>query len=220
MLDEVVLPGLPADAEILDLCCGTGQLTGILTERGYRVTGLDGSNEMLKYARENTPNVEFIHADVCDFTLPEKFDLVTCFFDSLNHVMTIRELGQVFRNVFSCLKSGGQFLFDLNLEAGYLDRWQGYNGIVEDDHVCLFPLEYEAVNRLAKFDAVIFRLIDGDWYRSEVHLAQKAYPVDEVRPALEKAGLTVTDLFEYQIQTGKKELKDDSPRVFFLCRKM
>lgn len=217
VLEEAVFPGMPAGAEILDACCGTGQLAGILAERGYRVTGLDGSGEMLKYAGENAPDVDLIHADVRAFSLPERFDLVTSFFDSLNHIMTLEELEQVFRNVRSCLKPGGQFLFDLNLEAGYLDHWKGYNGIVEDDHVCLFPMEYDAENQLAKFDAVIFRLIDGDWYRSEVHLTQRAYPVDDVCSTLEKAGFEVADVFDYSVQSGMQAVTDVSPRAFFLC---
>ena len=219
VLDEVILPALSSDAAILDLCCGTGQLAAILSDRGYRVTGIDGSEEMLKYARDNAPETGFIHADACEFSLPETFDLVTSFFDSLNHVMTLEELERVFRNVRSCLKPGGLFLFDFNLEAGYLDHWKGYNGIVEDDHVCVFPLEYDAQNRLARFDAVIFRLIEGCWYRSEVHLTQRAYTVDEVRAALERAGMAVTCLFAYDAAAGRQELSADSGRAFFLCRK-
>ena len=47
VLDRLVLPYLPARARILDLCCGTGQLARALSARGYQVTGLDGSKEML-----------------------------------------------------------------------------------------------------------------------------------------------------------------------------
>ncbi len=218
VLDEVVFPGLLEGAEILDVCCGTGQLAGILSERAYRVTGLDGSGEMLKYAQENAPDVGFIQADVRAFSLPERFDLATCFFDSLNHVLAIGELEQVFRNIHACLKPGGQFLFDLNLEAGYLDHWKGYNGIAEDDHVCLFPLEYDAENRLATFDAIIFRLIDGDWCRSEVHLVQRAYTVEEIRSVLGKAGFEIADVFEYSVQSGRQAVTAGSPRAFFLCK--
>ena len=47
---------LPDGAKILDLCCGTGQLAKVLTEKGYQVTGIDGSAEMLRYAKENAPD--------------------------------------------------------------------------------------------------------------------------------------------------------------------
>lgn len=70
VLEELVFDGIPENAAILDLCCGTGQLANILAERGYEVTGLDGSEEMLVFARKNAPGVEFIHNDASAFSLP------------------------------------------------------------------------------------------------------------------------------------------------------
>ena len=52
-------PIAPANKSLLDVCCGTGQLAVYFLERGYRVTGLDLSEHMLHYARENVaPYVE------------------------------------------------------------------------------------------------------------------------------------------------------------------
>ena len=58
VMEKILLPRLPDGARILDLCCGPGWLADVLSKRGYRVTGLDGSAEMLRYARENAPGVE------------------------------------------------------------------------------------------------------------------------------------------------------------------
>ena len=55
ILDSTVLGKLRKGARILDLCCGTGQLSAKLSALGYRVTGIDGSSSMLQYARENAP---------------------------------------------------------------------------------------------------------------------------------------------------------------------
>ncbi len=46
-------PFAAANKRVLDLCCGTGQLAGYFLERGYRVVGIDLSEHMLRYAREN-----------------------------------------------------------------------------------------------------------------------------------------------------------------------
>ncbi len=218
VLGELVLPEITAGASILDLCCGTGQLAVILSEEGYHVTGIDGSDEMLKYARENAPGVELICDDARTFNLPSSFNLVTSFFDSLNHVMTIEELASVFRNVYSCLREGGLFVFDLNLEPGFLAKWQGYYGIVEDDHVCLFLQSYDPEKRIARFDATMFRLTDY-WYRSDVTILEKCYSVEEIRDTLSAAGFTILDIFEYMLEKGRKELTADSGRAFFLCEK-
>lgn len=60
VLERWLLPYLPPRARILDLCCGTGQLAQALAQRGYLVTGIDGSEEMIRFARANAPDVEFL----------------------------------------------------------------------------------------------------------------------------------------------------------------
>jgi trans-aconitate methyltransferase len=67
----LILSELSTDACLLDLCCGAGHLTRALAGRGYRVTGLDGSAEMLRYARENAPSAEFIWTDARTFSSPQ-----------------------------------------------------------------------------------------------------------------------------------------------------
>ena len=76
-------------ARIIDLCCGTGQLAEVLVQKGYKVTGLDGSAKMLRYARRNAPAAKFILGDARTFNLPAKYDAVFSTFDSLNHIMTL-----------------------------------------------------------------------------------------------------------------------------------
>jgi predicted TPR repeat methyltransferase len=161
ILENLVLSKLPKHARILDLCCGTGQLTHQLKTLNYRITGVDGSPEMLSYARENAPGVEFLQADARSFKLQRKYHAVVSVFDSLNHIMTLKELKSVFSCSYVALHSGGYFMFDLNTEAGYLYEWNGDFTIVEDDHVCLVRNTYSATRHTATFDATIFRLRDG-----------------------------------------------------------
>src|SRR5271157_5236492 len=105
ILDNLVLTKLPKNARILDLCCGTGQMARELKTLGYRVTGIDGSPEMLSYARENAPGVEFLQADARSFQLPQKYNVVVSVFDSLNHIMSTRGLKSVFVQAYNALRS-------------------------------------------------------------------------------------------------------------------
>src|SRR5512147_2371170 len=59
LLDKVLLKLLPSGAPVLDLCCGDGRLAGVLAQRGFQVTGIDGSPAMLRFARENAPAARF-----------------------------------------------------------------------------------------------------------------------------------------------------------------
>jgi ubiquinone/menaquinone biosynthesis C-methylase UbiE len=81
-----------ANRSILDLCCGTGQLALYFLERGYRVTGIDLSEHMLQYARENASSyveegqARFVQADAADFDMDEPVGLAVSTFDALNHL--------------------------------------------------------------------------------------------------------------------------------------
>ena len=115
-----------ANKRVLDLCCGTGQLAEYFLEQGYRVVGIDLSEHMLRFARENalayivSGQAKFIEGDVTDFTLDEHFDLVVSTFDALNHLQSEQDLRKCFQCVFPL--SGGLFIFDLNTRVG-LSRW-------------------------------------------------------------------------------------------------
>jgi SAM-dependent methyltransferase len=219
ILDNLVLSKLPKNARILDLCCGTGQMARQLTNLGYRVTGVDGSPEMLGYARENAPGVEFLQADARSFTLPRKYPAVISVFDSLNHIMSTKELKSVFVHTYAALRSGGLFMFDLNTEAGYLFEWNGDFSIIEDDHVCVVRNTYNHLSGTADFDATIFRLQAGSWYRNDLVLYQKYHPAAKVKTALKSAGFTDIETYGFDWQSGIRALDKDARRAFFLCRK-
>lgn len=218
VLEKLTLPFIQPNADILDLCCGIGQLAQLLIEWGYRVTGLDGSEEMLRFARKNAPNAKFILDDARTFKLPAIYSLVISVFDSLNHIMAYEELTDAFLNVHAALQKDGLFLFDLNLEHGYIVNWNGFHGIVEDDHVCVFQMTYSPEEHTARFDATIFHSEDN-WRRSDFTLIQKCYSKSEVQLALETAGFVDINAYSYDKQLGWVDLTKESDRAFFLCRK-
>jgi len=218
ILESQVFPHIPPEADILDLCCGTGQLARLLTDRDYQVTGLDGSNEMLRYARENAPDTEFIHADARSFQLPGKYNAVISIFDSLNHIMESEELSCVFHNAYSALRSGGLFLFDMNMEAGYRSSWNDSYNIVEDDHVCIVSPSYFPEERVAHFNATIFYLENG-WHRSDFTLSQRCYSREDILSALSEAGFIEIRACASNLFSELIPLTDETERGFFICQK-
>src|SRR5579872_7118671 len=81
VLDRLLLKDLPRRAEVLDLCCGDGRVTKALVRRGFRMTGLDGSERMLSFAKQRLPRTEFLLADARTFRLAPRFDAVISVFD-------------------------------------------------------------------------------------------------------------------------------------------
>ncbi len=217
--DQLVAPEVPSEAAILDLCCGTGALTRVLAERGYRVTGLDGSAEMLRYARENVPDVDFILDDARTFVLEPRFDAVVSVFDSLNHILSLEEITAAFRCVYRSLKEPGLFMFDVNTAPGFTANWKGTFAIIEDDHVCVIANSYDAHARTARFEATLFRLDADGWRRTDFDLTQKAYGESELTGALNAAGFGSVSAFGFSREDGLHPLSAEDKRAFFFCRK-
>ena len=126
-----------AKGAILDVCCGTGYLAGLLTARGYRVTGIDASPEMIAHARENVPDAAFQVADASAFRVLGKFDGAVSTFDSLNHILSEEALQAAFQRTAAALKPGAPFAFDMLLESAYQTDWSDAFSLVRDDHVLL-----------------------------------------------------------------------------------
>jgi SAM-dependent methyltransferase len=215
VLHDLLLLRLPAHATILDLCCGSGHLAHLLTMKGYKITGVDGSQELLNFARRNAPKGVFILADARSFALPTRHDAAICMSDSLNHLLTLDELISAFQNVFSALREGGLFLFDLNMEHKYITTWSGQFALVEDDSVCVVRASYDPRTNVARFDATMFEN-DQEWRRSDVALFQTWYPEPEVRSALREVGFGVLATRYSDPKAVSAECTD---KVYFLCHK-
>jgi SAM-dependent methyltransferase len=213
VLDQLLLSELPAGARVLDVGCGTGQLAQALAARGYAVTGLDGSEEMLRFARENAPEAEFILGDARDFSVPPVYHAALSTYDSLNHLLSLEELTAAFRCVHRGLLSGGLFVFDLNMGEGYQARWRGSFGLVADDHACIVRSRYQPDQRLGRMDFTLFVLEDG-WRRSDFALTQRCYTEAEVRAALEAAGFA-----EVRAHDAQPCLSGEIGRMFFVGRR-
>ena len=99
-----------------DLGCGTGLFACYLNRRwGVPVFAVDRSPEMLRVALENcrVPRVCFLRQDIRELCLPSPVDLITANFDALNHVLSSRDLQDVFRRIRENLRPGGHLLFDI-----------------------------------------------------------------------------------------------------------
>lgn len=191
-----LIAGLDGRVRVLDLCCGTGQLAASLCATGNIVTGIDVSAEMLRFARENAPDARFVLGDARDFELSDQFDVVLSMFDSLNHVLAAGQLKRVFTRVHRVLKPGGVFVFDLNMEEGYRERWKGQFAIVEDDHLCVVRANYDERRRLGTFEAAMFREMLGHWRRSDVILRQRAYTASQILKLLHDSGFESVSVSE------------------------
>lgn len=214
-IEQVLLPRISVGARLLDLCCGTGQVAAALIARGYNVTGVDNSPEMLRYARRNASGAKFLLMDARSFSVPEPFDAVVSTFDSLNHFLTLEELALVFRQTRRALVPAGWFLFDMNVERGFLAHWRDYFAVVEENEVCVLRGEYDTERKLGRYDITMFRRRAGTWQRSDTTVSERCYRQKEIERELGRAGFREVLAFDAVADLG---LTDHTGRLFFLAR--
>jgi SAM-dependent methyltransferase len=189
ILERVWLTRVPGEARILDLCCGTGYLAGLLTAHGYSVTGVDESEEMIRLARAHAPEAEFHVAAATEFKLPGKYEAAVSTFDSLNHLTDSKSLEAAFCRVAEVLEPGGVFAFDMLLESAYQTNWGDSYALVRDDHVLtIVGPGYDFRTHLARCTVTMFRLISGEWKRSDVTIVERFHKPAEINRALARAG--------------------------------
>lgn len=103
-LIELLAP--QADEYILDLGCGTGQLTDKIANTGANVRGIDASASMIEQAQRNYPYLTFEVKDARDFEIDPRLDAV--FSNAVLH--WIKEADSVIKCVSNSLKTGGRFV--------------------------------------------------------------------------------------------------------------
>jgi SAM-dependent methyltransferase len=189
MLERIWLDRVPPGSRILDVCCGTGYLAGMLASRGYRVFGVDASPEMIAFARANVPEAAFSVAEADCFVPDGRFAAAVSTFDSLNHLLTIDALERTFRNVAAALDPAAPFAFDVLLEEAYQTHWGESFALVRDDHVLTITgAGFDFRSRMARCTITMFRLAEGVWRRADVTIVERCYQPAEIEAALRRAG--------------------------------
>jgi SAM-dependent methyltransferase len=192
---------------VLDLCCGTGTAACLFANEGLRVVGLDRSTEMLKAARKKARGrglkIEFVNQELPGFEIRRRgeksrrtFDLITCFFDSMNYMLTEGDLRLCFENVKRHLNPGGLFIYDMN--TGYMLKttWvKSRNCGCTDHHAWVWPTWYDEKSKIAHLDAVFFIKKGKTWERYQEHHMERAYPNTVLKRLLRQSGLEVRHLY-------------------------
>ncbi|GAA6153651.1 class I SAM-dependent methyltransferase [Pseudoteredinibacter isoporae] len=109
--------------EALDIGCGAGgRLVRALEEKGFSITGLDVSVEMIKLASAQHPEHNFYHQDICDWQVDKNYDFILAW-DSL-FCLPYEQQEPVLEKLCSCLSPGGVFVYTLGDGDGWhTDTW-------------------------------------------------------------------------------------------------
>ncbi|HAR62614.1 MAG: hypothetical protein DKM50_06105 [Candidatus Margulisiibacteriota bacterium] len=221
-LEEILFYKEISPKKVLDLGCGTGIASLIMSEKGYSVTGVDCSIDMLDVAKnkaaEKKIKIPFIQAKMEEFKKDDEFDLVISLSDCINHLIPHKLVQKTFRNVYDSLTDGGIFIFDINtpyeLEhvmsveqeeiIGSLKyTWSGY---------------FDHKVGIGTFIQSFYSLENGQevFIGKEVHKEQ-AYKPREIRIWLKDAGFK--NIEYYEAFTREKPDKVNIERIYFVAEK-
>lgn len=200
--------------KVIDLACGTGTLCVLLSAKGYDVTGVDLSADMLTVAKNKCPDSEFICADISDFDISEKFDFCTCTLDSINHLADINEVKKCFNSVYNCLEKGGLFVFDVNTIYKHNEVLCD-NTFVFDEEDFFLSWDNELMENNQVRILLDFFVCNGKNYdRFSEEFVEIAYSVDELKSALKD--FEIIGIYD---ELTENSPKSDSERIYFVCRR-
>ena len=210
--------GVGACSTLLDLACGTGTFSKLFADKGFEVTGVDLSTDMLEIASNKTDGkVLLINANMQDFVLQNPVDACICCLDSINHLNGIDEVKKTFENVRNSLKEKGIFIFDVNTVYKH-------NCILADNTFVFDEEEYFLSwdNELLEENKVrmlidIFALQDnGDYKRYSEEFTETAYEIEELKDALSPYFNVLKVLDDLSDLTPN----ETSERVYFVCERI
>ncbi len=207
------------DGLVLDLGCGTGQMTKRLADAGYDMIGVDLSGDMLQIAQERKGprDILYLMQDVREFELYGTVRAVISTCDSLNYVTDPGDLLQVFRLVNNYLDPGGMFWFDMNSEHHYSVSCAD-NTFAESRDECSFIWEnsYDDESGINEYDLTLFlRNPEGLYERYLETHRERAWRQEEVIDLLQKAGLVPEGVVE--AYTGAA-VKKETDRILYCAR--
>ena len=204
----------------VDLACGTGSVALLLAQKGYAVTGVDMSEEMLTVAFQRGMEQERQPMFVCQMLqqlhLPRGVDLAVCALDGLDYILDPADCRAAIARVYKALNPGGIFIFDVNTPEK-LRAMDGQVFLDEDDDVyCVWRGEFDEETNICSYGMDLFQREGEVWHRSFEEHREYAYPREQLTQYLKDAGFTHIRVYA----DGRMEAPaPGEQRIYFSARK-
>lgn len=204
---------------VCDLACGTGNITIPLARRGYNMTGVDISEDMLSIAREKADGLDilFLNQSMTNLDLYGTMGAFLCMIDGINYILPPKSLLKLFTRIKTCfIDKGGLFIFDISTEHK-LKNVIGSNTFVHCSEKIFYTWQNRYIENKKLSDMFLtFFVKQGENYKrfEERHL-QRAHSAEELTAILKMAGFANVDTYD---ELSFSPPREDSERIVFVCR--
>lgn len=185
---------------VLDLACGTGSMSLLLAQRGYKVLAADISEEMLTVAAQKAARLQenppyFICQPMQRLSLPQPVNAVFCLLDSINYLTRPEDCRKTLQRVFASLEKGGVFFFDINTGT----KLRALDGQVfldeNEESYCVWRADFDEKENLCYYGIDLFQKKGKLWERSFEQHCEYAYETEELLLWLKEAGFARVDCY-------------------------
>lgn len=206
---------------VLDLGCGTGKMTLELASRGYDMTGIDYSTDMLDVARdraeEQGADVLWLCQDMREFELYGTVDLTVSCLDCINHLTRPSDVERTFKLVHNYLIPDGLFIFDINGKYKFENLYSDRSYVMEEEGgVCIWQNSYDEKKKICDFYITLFEECeDGRYERYDEEQRERMYTLSEMKRMLEKCNLEFIGAYS---DFAFREASDLDERIYIAAR--
>ena len=205
---------------VVDLACGTGSLTVRLAQKGYKVMGVDLSEDMLTVASQKAWDlglqIPFVRQPLEKLYLHRGVDLAVCGLDSLDYITDPACCKRAIERIYKALNPGGCFIFDVNTP----EKLRAMDGQVfldeNEDTFCVWRGEFDEQTNICSYGMDLFRRQGKEWQRSFEEHQEYAYSAAQLVGYLKDAGFTRIEVF------GDRRLEppaEGEQRIYLKARK-
>lgn len=212
--------------DIHELACGTASISQRLVQKNYKVTASDRSIEMIKLAGQKEHKPKLIQADMTDELPADSYDMVILVFDSINYLLTNKDISIMFSNVYKALRKNGLFIFDISTYKNSQDNFKDYINLDETkDHMLIHQADFDPDHRLQKTKLTIFKRFDNHYIRMDEEHLQRVFSVQEMLSLSEQSSLDCVGIYSIfytknLLKTNTRKLDHQYSRLFFVLKKI